>query len=472
MIRAFFLIVFYIFSILFVGADTIKVLSEEQFLFLVKNHHPVAQQAAIVEEKGERNVQQARGSFDPSIYTKFKEKEFANKEYFNLLDVGLKIPTWYGVEANAGFEQNKGVFLNPENSTPENGLWYAGVSLPIGNGLFIDKRRAILRKAQLYNQASSAERANMINNLYFEALKKYWKWVEVWNEYEVYKESVELARIRLNGVVIMHELGDKPSIDTLEAYIQLQTRLVSRNEYLLLYKQATLELSNYLWYENYIPLEITDSLKPPEFRTLDTKQVISMDSLNYYLNNIEAVHPEMQIYDFKLSAARIEERLGLENLKPRLNFNYNVLSESTREENFEGFFENNYKWGLEFEVPIFLRQGRGNLQLTRLEIRDIELNTSQKLLSLQNKVRSYYNEHITLEQQIELYSAIVYNYSTLLEGEKRKFFGGESSLFLINSREKNLISAQLKEIELTTKYFQARAGVLWAAGQLYIDPLW
>ena len=45
----------------------------------------------------------------------------------------------------------------------------------------------------------------------------------------------------------------------------------------------------------------------------------------------------------------------------------------------------------------------------------------------------------------------------LLKGEERKFFLGESSLFLINSREQSLITSQLKENEINVKRLSAMA---------------
>ncbi len=449
------------------ASDSAMVLTENKFIGLINNHHPITKQADIVQQKAEKDLLRSRGSFDPYIYGKFKEKDFKDNEYFNLLGAGLKVPTWFGIEVDAGYEQNQGIYLNPENNVPDNGLIHAGVSIPLGKGLFMDKRRATLRKAKIYAQASIQERKQIINDLYFDALKKYWRWVEVWNEYEVYKESVELARDRLLGVRRSFQVGDKPAIDTLEAFIQLQTRLYNRNEKYLLYQNATLELSNFLWLDGHIPLEITDSLKPPEFKDIVLKEIIPPDSIETLLINIETTHPEMLMYRYKISAAKIDERLKIEGLKPKANINYNALTEPAGSETIDGFFNNDYKWGIEFGIPIFLREQRGDLSLVRLKIQDIELSASQKLLMLQNKLKSYYNEETTLKQQVQLYAEIVFNYSELLSGEKRKFFGGESSLFLINSRETNLISAQLKDIELTAKYQKANLGVLWSAGILY-----
>ncbi len=50
--------------------------------------------------------------------------------------------------------------------------------------------------------------------------------------------------------------------------------------------------------------------------------------------------------------------------------------------------------------------------------------------------------------------------------EKQKFNSGESSLFLVNSRETKLIEAQLKLVELSSKYNIATRGMDWAVGGL------
>ena len=61
------------------------------------------------------------------------------------------------------------------------------------------------------------------------------------------------------------------------------------------------------------------------------------------------------------------------------------------------------------------------------------------------------------QEQEEIIQNIVTDYKVLLSGEERKFFLGESSLFLINSREQSLITSQLKENEITVKRLSAVA---------------
>ena len=58
------------------------------------------------------------------------------------------------------------------------------------------------------------------------------------------------------------------------------------------------------------------------------------------------------------------------------------------------------------------------------------------------------------------------NQRLLLKAEESRFSVGESSMFLVNARENNLIAATQKLIDLKAKFFKSIIGVQWAMGQL------
>ena len=72
-------------------------------------------------------------------------------------------------------------------------------------------------------------------------------------------------------------------------------------------------------------------------------------------------------------------------------------------------------------------------------------------MGLAFKATAAKNQFETIMDQIRLYRLTVEDYGALLEGEQRLFNGGESSLFMINSRESGFINAELKMVELVTK---------------------
>ena len=58
------------------------------------------------------------------------------------------------------------------------------------------------------------------------------------------------------------------------------------------------------------------------------------------------------------------------------------------------------------------------------------------------------------------------NYKKLFNSEEILFKNGESSLFLINSREAKVLETEKKLIELKTKYFKTLYSLHWSAGIL------
>ena len=122
----------------------------DDYITIVKAHHPISFQAGLQVQKGEAKLKKAKGGFDPKIEAEMQQKYYDGKQYYSYLHSGLKIPTWFGVDVNAGYGNTEGYYLNPESQTPTDGLWQAGLSINLGKGFLIDERRAELKQAKTY----------------------------------------------------------------------------------------------------------------------------------------------------------------------------------------------------------------------------------------------------------------------------------------------------------------------------------
>ncbi|MDZ4329111.1 MAG: transporter, partial [Flavobacterium sp.] len=69
------------------------------------------------------------------------------------------------------------------------------------------------------------------------------------------------------------------------------------------------------------------------------------------------------------------------------------------------------------------------------------------------KINAQRIEIESLLRQKELIKGLVQDNLTMLNSEERLFSFGESSLFLINTRENNLVSAQLSKIALENRFY-------------------
>lgn len=443
-----------------------SILEWEAVKDLVLQNHPMARKAALLSPKAEQTILKAKGGFDPMLFTDFDQKEFDGKSYFRNLDAGVKIPTRYAVQFKAGYETNQGIYVNNENTVPRAGLMYAGLEMPLVQGLLIDERRTMLRRADIFASMTAVERRKILNDLQMDAADAYWKWTATGNELQIYETAIALAAQRLDAVRISFEQGDKPAIDTLEALIQLQNRVVSFNKSLIKYQKATLELSNFLWSDDGSPLLVQPTVLPPSLATIAIQRQIVADTVQNRLNNLSSVHPDLLLYDLKLQDLQVEQRWKAEKLKPKLNIKYNFLLEPSNSETASEVSLNNYKWGFSFKMPLLFREARGDLQLNRIKQQETMLDRQQKTLEIQNKIQYYDYQIQNIQSQIFIAENNISNYQQLLDAERVKFSIGESTLFLVNSRENKLIDAQLKLVDFQYKYQAAQAALLWAMGGL------
>jgi len=439
-----------------------SVLTYNEFIDHVKLHHPMAKQAEIIESTGEAELLKSRGAFDPKLKGNLDQKYFESKEYYDIGKAEISLPTWFGIEVLGGYERNQGLFLNPENNVPNAGLWFAGLSIPIGKGLFIDDRRAELNKAKAILLQSKAERIFAMNQLVLEAGNAYWNWFEAYHQLSIYQEGVDIARIRFNAVKSAAALGDRPTIDTLEARIQLQNRLLMLRDAQLNFQNQTAQLTFYLWLDGKIPLDLNENTKAEALESLVTTDELLLPPMDSIVNN----HPEIKITEAKRDRFEIERKLAVEQFKPQLDLNYKPITEAISGDVWSEYSVENYNWGVQFSFPIFLRKERGNFQKAKLKLQDTELDLIGKRQEVSIKVQQAYNAMLTTQSQIGIGRSAADNYAGLVRGEQTLFQGGESSLFLVNSRERSYISAQIKVIELLKKNELSKLKLQFAMGQM------
>lgn len=442
--------------------DSTQTLSFDAFIGQVISHHPITVQAENAAKIGEAYVQKARGGFDPKINGGADQKYFKDKNYYSLLHAGLKIPTWYGIAVQGGYDLNSGDYLNPERNTPNNGLFYAGLSVDLGRGMLMNQRKAEYDKAKIYQQSSAQTRRIILNNLYFDAASAYWEWFKAYAKLEIYEQAVINAEERYKSVVQNVILGTDPAIDTIEARTQLQSRYYSYLDTRLDYLNAGALLEIYLWENGQIPLELDSLMTPPSLSDLaplpvETDIYPRLDSLLNY-------HPDLLKTQYAYDQQRVELQLSRENIKPIISLKYNALAQPANQEADFYYSLNNYKWGANVEIPIFLRKERGQLRIGRLELENLQNEMVFKSESIQFKVQTAINEWQITNEQARLWQGATNDFSTLYQSEKTLFEVGESSLFMVNSREKSLIDARLKLVETLIKNQKAALKTKYALG--------
>jgi outer membrane protein TolC len=453
------------FSLRFHAQET-AVFSFEEFRTLVNNNHPVARQADLQLRKGESAVLRAKGNFDPKLSSNFDNKEYYGKDYYMLTQSSLTIPTPFAVEFKGGYEYNSGQFLNAEDQTPSSGLVSLGLALPIIQGLAIDERRTAIRQAKAFNEFSKYERLIIKNDLLLRAYYAYWDWWGAYMKQQIANDILSVASNRFDAVKLRALAGQAPLVDTLEAAIQVLIRQQQLQEAFSEEIKLRYSLSSFLWDSNSDQIEprvLRNNYAPDQFNAI-AMSAFNQSPFLLLIDSVKYNNPYLAQFDTKLENISAEERLKREKLKPKLNVRYNFLAEPVNSNDDANYTINNYKWGAEFSLPLLFRSERGDLALTRIKIEETHFERQLKTQETINKANSVYQNITLLNSQITMGEANVKNYAVLLDGERTKFFNGESSLFLVNQRELQYVDVQSKLIDLKVKLLKAQIELSYLLG--------
>ncbi|MBV7270302.1 TolC family protein [Winogradskyella luteola] len=431
-----------------------EILRFDEYLGYVKKFHPIVKQAELVIDEGQAKLLKSRGAFDPKFEVDYDRKKFKGTEYFDRLNGMFKIPTWYGIELKATFEENSGEFLNPQGFVPDDGLYSAGLKIPVAQGLLINDRMASLKQAKLFREQVKADRDIFVNNILFEASMAYFKWLKAYNELLLFQNFLTNAELRFRGIERGAEVGERAQIDVVEARIAINQRRLSLEQSRVKLMKAALNLSTFLWLENNIPVELQPNVIPD----VDSEPIIDTTFNINQLREDEAIieaHPKMISLDYKLQSLEVDRRLKSNKLLPKVDVEYNFITEVP--EVARTFNTAEYKGGLNISFPLFLRKERGDLKLAKIKLQDTEFEIDATRVNLRNKIDALQKELESYVTQNEITLQMVTDYERMLQAEERKFELGESSLFLVNSRESKLIDGQLKAIEIQNKFFNTKA---------------
>lgn len=426
---------------------------------IVRQHHPVARQARLRIKGAEAELLKTRGQFDPKLFSEVSQKYFQEKNYYWLHQSGLKIPTNFALQFKAGYQQNRGVFLNPENQLPATGLYFLEAELPLLQGLFIDEHRAALRKAKLLQNATQEEARWAINQLLVDAQEAYWQWYQAYQTAQTFRNALTTATTRLEAVKTRVAVGEVAAIDTLEATIQVQDRYLKWQNARDQAQKARRHLETFLWLEGTVPLELPASSQPAY-----QPPALLPPGADTLLSD----HPLLTVLAAQRQMADVDRRWAIEQFKPQLDLRYKLLSQpAPPSELWQQYNPENYTWGFQASFPLFVRKARGARQKALVKMNSLQLKQQQKRRELRNKLQALRRSYQLLAQQVQEARQMTDNYRNLVAAEREKFSVGESSLFLINARELKYLQSLEKVWALQQKLHTTRNQYLGTAALLY-----
>jgi len=307
----------------------------------------------------------------------------------------------------------------------------------------------------------------IINKLLLEAAKDYWQWYYSYYAYRVALNTTKIGEEIFRRLKQNLEGGEASPIDTVQAMITKLERQVSQQEAFAEWKNSTLKVSTYLWDSLMNPVDLPMEFAPVAETTLG---VLSRNCLEELINHARINHPELQKLDLKLQQLELDKRLAREYMKPKLDISYYMLNQPFNPVEFDPSINltDNYKLGVDFSIPLFLRKERAKLAQTKLKIASTTYERDIATRQVLNDINTAYNYLLSNGLIVEQQKSMVENYFTLMNAELINLDNGESDLFKINVQQDKLFQAQSKLIKVISEYEKQKAVLYWAAA---VDPL-
>jgi outer membrane protein TolC len=369
---------------------------------LINQFHPIAKQAGLKIDLSKASLLSTRGAFDPAFYIANDQKTFDGKNYFFYSNPELKIPTWYGIEFKGGLENNYGDKLSVETTFGKSS--YVGISIPLLKDLIIDKRRSDLAQSKILLSLTQEERQLVVNDLYLDGASSFWSWTYAYQKQKLFTEVLDKTKDRLEFIKQSYQAGDRAAIDTVEGVLQYQNILNLQTEAWSDLIEAQSKLSNFLWDKNEIPYELTENIQPDSSWMKVDIDEFTVPALLSVIQEANQIHPKLKLLAFKSDILQIDKLYKNQNLLPTLRVNYNFLNKgyefATPFNN--ALYQNNYKAGLQFGLPLFLRQARGDLKQAKIKIEQQDLEIVQTRLEIENKIKTYYAALSALRNQYKI----------------------------------------------------------------------
>ena len=429
-------------------SDTL-ILNESKFLKQVLGFAPAIKNAGLKVNIQNQELLYAKGAFEPKILGQYSLKKLEGKSYFDKQQTGFNIKTPFGIKLAGGLLENQGDFLNPENNVPTSGLIYTGVELPLGAGMFTDKDRTNIKQQRLKNDVALLIQVLSINEYLFEAGENFWDWYESIALMKISEDALIMASDRLEFVKSQNQIGEAAIVDTLEAYINYQNRLALNISNLVNYQKMSNSIKNYIWLPNR-----SRSLLFPE---------VDLNYLGAFPDSLLKVdlartHPLIRVLETDSIVNQASMILNREFFKPELDLTLRLQEDAQFFGQFDYEPKSNHYLGIDLRMPLFLRKQRAKSKQLNFKKDVISNKKKEALVKIENTQTAYFLNAEELKNNVFIWQSAVQNYKVLLQAEQTKLRQGESSLFIVNSRELKWIEAREMYVKNYVFYRKALLG--------------
>jgi len=442
-------------------------LSFEKFLKLVQKNHPQIMQAQIKRNLARAKHLEAKGAFDPSLNSKnsyniYNSSSAPGKEQEAFTsNNSLDILSRYGAKLSLGAKFAQGDIKTPLSPTGSGGEYFLEAQIPLLRDAIYNSKNIKEKSAALNEAIADLELYQKKIEILQKATEAYWKWYANFQILEVEKHLIDLIEEQKKFITLQIELGNLAPLTLVEIDTELQRRLLKRASAERKYQEASLKLAQHLWLNSAKPLGLIEQI--PQINE-PIKTELSLEEINNAKLNALSLRPEFKAIGLSKDIAILERKFAKNQILPALDLFMNQGVETG-----DNSIGPTTSAGLNLSIPLRVRTAQGLKRQAELNIQSLNLASRELLQNVILQIENASSELEISKQKVKFAKQNLISANQLFEGEAEKFKLGDSTLFLLIRRQRNMAEANIKYHKAFSKYKIAEQSFELIQGKLNIE---
>ncbi|HZH04189.1 MAG TPA: TolC family protein [Myxococcaceae bacterium] len=419
-------------------------------------HYPLIEAARQDVAAAEAELRAAQGGFDPEVRARATQIPFGPYPYTRLETTVQQPTTLWGTTVFGGWRYGAGEIPPYYGNLETNRLGEvrAGVSVPLFRNGAVDRRRASLSRAGINQDAAAfaVDQAKLETSR--TAAQRYWDWVAAGRRRAVAQALLQIARDRDAQIAERVRRGDIPALertDNSRALVQREGQVVSADRLL---QQTAIELSLFFRDPDGDPLLPPPERLPQGFPSLPPPDFLADEAR---VERVLARRPDLQRLQTQKEAQRVEQGFALNQQRPQVDVSAAAIQDLGR--GSEKLGKPELELGLTVEIPTFNRAATGRSRAIEASVARLDAQLQLQRERAVAETRDALSALETAHQRVALARREVELARSLEQGERARFFMGDSSLFVVNLREQAAAEAAVREVDAMAEYFKAEASL-------------
>lgn len=426
-------------------------LTLEIYLRAVERNFPGLVSAEDQRRSSNANVLEKKGVFDPLFSTEDGYTRMQNTSHIGVPKRVLfnypkiEVPFQSGVRAFAQYRYNPNSSQSPYIETGEGGEYSAGIFVPLLRGFKWNEQSVGLMQAkfgvQLAQQSFFLTRLDTL----VKAGASYWNWVGAKLKTDVSKHILGLSNVIVDVAQQQERSGDLARIYVTEAEEDVARRNADMSQATRDFQRSSFRLSALLFDMGGIPLPLPTEENVPD--TIPEPQPFSENETEHQVLTALNTRPELKAIDVQKKMADVDLKLAQNQLLPAVNAVYTEGYDT----GYNGI-HNVYRGQVTISEPLLLRTAKGKVAAAKLRIDKLAKDRQAEEQRIRNEVYDAISAINLCYQRVHALDLQVQKAQQVYLGERERFAVGDSTVFLMAERERQLNEARIRLIDSQIEY--------------------